>query len=259
MTRTTLPPLRIAAAQSTSVAGNVAANVRLHTQFIAAAHQAGVDVLVFPELSLSGYELALLHHCLVQPDDHRLTPIRDLVRTTGMTVVVGAPVLQDNRSLPCIAALTFFQDGTSSVYCKQHLHPGEERYASPGDTGSQCYGVGDASYALAICADTSHASHAQAAAATGASLYLAGVLVSEAGYATDSSQLAHNARQFNLGVLMANHGGPSGGYVSAGKSAFWAPGGALVVAAPGTGNGLVIATRHADQWHGEWLAVHTYE
>jgi predicted amidohydrolase len=140
------------------------------------------------------------------------------------------------------------------VYCKQHLHPGEERYASPGDTGSQRYGVRDASYALAICADTSHASHAQAAAATGASFYLAGVLVSEAGYATDSSQLAHYSKQFNLGVLMANHGGPSGGYVSAGKSAFWAPGGALVVAAPGTGDGLVIATRHADQWQGEWLA-----
>ena len=46
-------------------------------------------------------------------------------------------------------------------------------------------------------------------------------------------------------VLMANHGGRSGAYQSAGRSAFWAPGGEPVVAAPGTGNTLVIASKGA--------------
>ena len=249
------PPLRIAAAQSTSVAGDITANVQIHTRFISAAHQAGVTLLVFPELSLCGYELALLHKCLLQPDDPRLAPIRTLVQQTGMTVVLGAPYLQDQQAAPCIAAFTFFPDGSSSVYAKQHLHASEERYASTGHAGCQRHGLRDESYALAICADTSHTEHAKAAADSGASLYLASVLVSEGGYAADAAQLAQYARQLNMGVLMANHGGPSGSYVSAGQSAFWAPGGQQVVRTPGTGHFLLVAEKHAGAWRGEVLAL----
>lgn len=259
MTSTFRPLPRIAAAQSTSIAGNIVANVQIHTQFIIEAHQSGVDLLVFPELSISGYELPLLRDCVLKPTDTRLAPIRDLVRHTGMTVVVGAPFLQENRPAPAIAAFTFFPDGTSSVYCKQHLHPGEEKYATKGTAGSPSHRVGDESYALAICADTSHESHAKAAAATGASLYLASVLVSEAGYHADSAQLELYARLFNIGVLMANHGGPAGGYVSAGKSAFWAPGGQLVVGTPGAGNFLLIADKRAGHWRGEVRTVDMLE
>jgi predicted amidohydrolase len=84
--------MRLAAAQSISVPGDVPANVLIHMQFIAAAHAAGVELLVFPELSLSGYELPLLAGCLVQPDDACLAPLRDMARASGMTLVVGAPV-----------------------------------------------------------------------------------------------------------------------------------------------------------------------
>jgi predicted amidohydrolase len=90
---------------------------------------------------------------------------------------------------------------------------------------------------------------------TGASLYLAGVLVSHAGYAADAAKMQQHASHLNLGVLMANHGGPSGPYVSAGKSAFWAPGGNLVVQAPGPGNVLVVATKQSGDWTGEIISV----
>jgi predicted amidohydrolase len=247
----TMPSLRIAAAQSSSVAGDVAANVNIHARFIVAAHQAQVDLLVFPELSLSGYELPLLRDCLLQAHDSRLAPIRDLVRATQMTVVVGAPLDGGVGAQPAIAAITFLPDGSTSVYCKQYLHPGEEQYAAAGKTGSQRHGIGDQSFALAICADTAHEQHARAAAATGASLYLASVLVSQGGYPADSAQLQRYASTLDIGVLMANHGGPSGGYACAGQSAFWAPGGQPVVAAPGTGDLLVVAAHQAGVWRGE--------
>jgi len=108
------PSIRIAAAQTVSTAGDVAANVRMHTKFIATAHQARIDLLVFPELSLSGYELPLLRDCRLQPDDSRLTPIRDLAQTTRMTVVVGAALDRGESVAPSIAAITFLPPG--------HLH-----------------------------------------------------------------------------------------------------------------------------------------
>lgn len=252
----------LAAAQSISLPGDIEANVREHLRFVTAAHAAGVQMLVFPELSLTGYELPLLQHCLLHPGDDVLAPLRALVRQTGMVVTVGAPVAPVDAStnaLPAIGAITYLPDGTHTVYRKVHLHPGEERYASAGTAGSNLLRLGADTVAQAICADITHAQHPAQAAAAGASLYLAGVLESEAGYLADSAAMQRYAQQHTMGVLLANHGGPSGRYVSAGKSAFWAPGGALVVAAPGAGPCLVIATRPMGapphQWSGRQLPM----
>ena len=243
--------IRIAAAQSVSSPGDLATNVREHCRFIAAAHEAGVQILVFPELSLCGYELPLMQSCVLHPDHDALAPLRKLVRQTGIAVTVGAP-LANGTPLPAIGAITFLPDGSSTEYRKQHLHPGEDCYASPGPAGSRIHTLHGQSLAQAICADTSHAQHPTQAAAAGATLYLAGVLVSEAGYAADAGAMQHYARTLAMGVLMANHGGPSGGYVSAGKSAFWAPGGELVAAAPGAGAWLVVASRAAGAGTSPW-------
>lgn len=248
--------MRIAAAQSLSVPGDLSANVDIHCRYIEAASAAGVDILVFPELSLSGYELPLLGSCTVQPESEVLTPIRQLVRARTMTVVLGAP-LPSNSPRPYIGAITFFPDGRSSRYCKQYLDPSEEAFATQGARGAKRYRVADESFTLAICADTSHPQHAQSAAATGASLYLAGVLLSQAGYPLDAANLGHYATTYALTVLMANHGGPTGRYVSAGRSAIWAPNGKLVVAAPGPGSYLVIATKESAGWTGELRSVDT--
>ncbi len=247
--------IRIAGAQSISVAGNIAANVQTHLEFIAAARLAHVNLLVFPELSLCGYELPMLQACVLRADDSRLAALREMAFEAKMTVVVGAPVFNGAGMPPAIGAITFFPDRTHSIYQKQHLHPGEEIFASKGDVVSNNSPLHGESYSLAICADTAHETHAENAAKSGATLYLAGVLVSEAGYAADSAKMQQYATSHQLGVLMANHGGPSGGYASAGKSAFWAPGGKLVVQAPATGNALVVASHDSGTWSGEAISI----
>jgi predicted amidohydrolase len=249
--------IRIAGAQSISIAGDIATNVQTHMKFIAAAHQAKIDLLVFPELSLCGYELPLLQECLLHPNDGHLKALRELVHQTHMTVVVGAPVACGAGMSPAIGAITFYPDGSYSIYKKQHLHAGEEVFATKCPAASRTDAVLGESFSLAICADTAHETHATNAAKAGASLYLAGVLVSEAGYAADSAKMQRYATSLSLGVLMANHGGTSGGYVSAGKSAFWAPGGKMVVQAPGTGNALIVATNHSGSWAGELIAINS--
>ena len=86
-------------------------------------------------------------------------------------------------------------------------------------------------------------------------MYAAGVLISEGGYATDSALLQGYAAEHGLLVLMANHGGPSGGYVCAGRSAIWADDGSLLAAVPGVGDALVIARRESGQWSGQVMAL----
>lgn len=137
------------------------------------------------------------------------------------------------------------------------MHPGEERFASACASPCCTYQVGGEAIALAICADTAHEQHPQAAAAVGASLYLASVLVSDAGYVTDAGNLQRYAERYRMATLMANHGGPTGGYVSAGKSAFWSQEGKLVVAAPSAGQYLVIASKTSKGWAGDLRKIET--
>jgi len=94
-------------------------------------------------------------------------------------------------------------------------------------------------------------SPARTAVERGAGVYAASALISENGYPHGSELLEGYARELSLGVLMVNHGGPSGGWACAGRSAFWAPGGRQVVSAVGTGDCLVIARRRQGIWQGQ--------
>ncbi|WLG88251.1 carbon-nitrogen hydrolase family protein [Pseudomonas cucumis] len=246
--------LTIAAAQSISIAGDLAANMAWHRRFMQVAAEQGVQLLVFPELSLTGYERGLATELAIAPDAGVLQPLRDFAREVGVTSVVGMPIRLSDDSPVLIGALVLGADGSLGIYSKQHLHPGEEVAFAPG-TGGSTLKIGTDTVALAVCADFSHASHAAAAARRGADLYAAGVLITENGYAPDTALLQGYACTHSMAVLMANHGGATGGWASAGRSAVWAADGTLIMAAPGAGNLMVVARRDADGWKGQIVAV----
>src|SRR5687767_2702776 len=91
--------LVIAAAQSRSRAGDVAWNVSRHVDIGAVAADRGVEMLIFPELSLTGYELSLGRSHAIHPASAALDPLRRLAVDSHMTVVVGGPALNDRDEL----------------------------------------------------------------------------------------------------------------------------------------------------------------
>ncbi|OLF53535.1 carbon-nitrogen hydrolase family protein [Pseudomonas chlororaphis] len=246
--------LTLAAAQSIAIAGDLPGNIARHLAFIRAAAAQGVQWLVFPELSLTGYEPTLAAELAIVPDSPLLQPLRELARELGVTAVVGMPIRLSAAGPLLIGALVLAADGSLAVYSKQHLHAGEEQVFTPGVGGANL-ALAEERMALAVCADFSQASHARAAARSGASIYAAGVLIGEQGYAADSALLQGYAAEHAMLVLMANHGGPTGGWVSAGRSAIWGPDGRLIVAAAGTGDMLLIARRDAGRWSGAQAKV----
>lgn len=242
--------LTLAAAQSISIAGDVPANIRQHLVLMRAAAQQGVQLLVFPELSLTGYEPALAATLAIAPDDVLLAPLREMARELRLTAVVGMPIRLAPEAGVQIGAWVLGADGSLVVYTKQHLHAGEE-VAFVAGQGGAAFELREERIALAVCADFSHASHPRAAAQAGATVYAAGVLISEGGYAADSALLQGYAAEHGLLVLMANHGGPSGGWACAGRSAIWAADGSLLAAVPGVGEALVVARREGGVWAGQ--------
>lgn len=79
-------PLTIAVTQPLCLSYNVALNALTHAE---AVRSAGTRVVVFPELSLTGYELDAP---AITAEDPRLTPIIEACAATGSLALVGAPV-----------------------------------------------------------------------------------------------------------------------------------------------------------------------
>ena len=240
---------KIAAAQVPSVRGQIELNIRTHASTIEAAAQHHIAVLVFPELSLIGYEPDLATSHALSAFDVRLTPLVELANRHQMHVIVGASLLAEH-SKPTLGAIVIRPNGAPQTYSKMRLGGAEPNYFAPGrlpflfDSHGQKIG-------LSICADSAEPSHPRNYAERGATVYAAGVFLNAEWHATDAPRLASYAPVHRMLVLMANHGDSVGTHVSIGKSAVWAPDGALLAQVTGTQNALVIATRAQESWRGE--------
>lgn len=237
----------VAAAQSGSRPGDITWNIQHHFEFIRHAASLRVDLLLFPELSLTGYELPQMAELALSLDDPRLQPFADASVEHQMGISIGLPLIsEDNVRL---SAATFLPDGTRFAYSKRNLY-GEEKQIFVQGTTVPMFGHRRHNVVLAICADISVAQFAQDAARQGADLYATSVLVSEQGYQKDCEYLARWSQDYRMAVMMANHAWPTGDFESAGKSAFWGPDGRLVVQG-GSGEQLIIARRSGNHWQGE--------
>jgi predicted amidohydrolase len=244
---------KIAAAQVPSIRGDIATNLEMHAAAIAAAAKHGVRVLVFPELSLTGYEPDLAAELAITGMDARLAPLAALARRYQIEVVLGAP-LRDGATKPYLGAILFSATGVTTTYSKMHLGPSERTYFTPGSV-PLAFNSNGQKIGMAICADSSQPSHPQAYADAGCTIYAAGVFLNAEWYATDVPRLAHYAARHHMLVVMANHAQSVGTYISVGKSAVLLPDGALLAQAENAESCLVIAAKSQGAWLGDvsWI------
>jgi predicted amidohydrolase len=244
---------KIAAGQIASVRGDMDRNLATHAMAMAAAAAHDVSVLVFPELSLTGYEPDLAADLAISAADERLAPLLALARQHQITAVVGAP-LRNGTAKPSLGAIVLTASGGTRTYHKMHLGGSEPTYFTPGETPC-VVAVAGHTIGIAICADSAQPSHPQVYADLGANIYAAGVFLNTEWYATDVPRLARYALRYGMLTVMANHAASVGTYTSVGKSAVWAPDGALLAQAEGAENALVIATNHAASWDAEVIRI----
>lgn len=235
---TTPDPITIALAQLPVIKAEVDDNLQTHLAYIERAAALGASVVAFPELSLTGYELALLSQLAMPRDDATFAALTAAAVANNTVVMAGCPLHNPNGK-PYIAAVICFPNGEHTFYLKQHLHEGEYVYCAPGCESGRI-NVNGTRIALAVCADFTHQHHAAIAAAQQADVYLASALISPGGYAQDAELLAAIAKRHQLPVLLANHVSPTGGWQACGNSGGWNAAGELAVSAFGTQPSLVL-------------------
>lgn len=244
--------LVVAAAQSASTRGDLELNLAEHLRFMDTAASAGAHLVVFPELSLTGYELDLASELQLRTDDPRLEPLKEAAAKHAMHVLAGGPC-ESGREKPYLGAF-MVSSGPTVCYAKIHVHESEEPFFTAGEDGC-AMSIAGVPVGFAICADTNHPSHAADAAARGVELYAASVMKTLAKYPAHAATLESYAAQHRMAVMTANYAGSTGGSESAGKSAIWNDHGELVAMAETNAAALVVARREKGLWKGEVTAM----
>ena len=245
----------IAVAQTRPVRGDVPANLDEHVHLARLAAAEGAGVVVFPELSLTGYELDLAAGLAFAEDDPRLAPLLDLAASLGVVLVAGAPVRVG--PLLHIGAFVLGPGRTTDTYTKRRLGafppsaacdsldgtvpPAEATVFRPGDR-DPLVAIPGGTAAVAVCADVGAPAHPQRAADRGADTYLASMVVIPSDYDGEAAKLGGYAARHRMLTALANFGGPSGSLRSAGRSAVWSETGDLLVRLDASGSGVAVVT-----------------
>ncbi|MBH5333800.1 carbon-nitrogen hydrolase family protein [Streptomyces pactum] len=222
--------MRIATTQLTCVPADMAANVRQMVALAGEARAQGAELVVFPELALTGYELDALSAdpgLWVDADDPRL----DAIRACGIATVVNCAVATGGER-PAIGTLVHGADGELiTTYRKQHLYEQERGVFEAGHQDGR-FELGGLRFALATCYDNHFPELTGRGAADGCQVHLASSLYGTGGGAEERARLYPGiAEDANLYVVLANHVGPAGSWTGCGRSALWAPGGGLLAEA----------------------------
>src|SRR5215210_20591 len=148
-----LAPVRLALAQLDARVGDIDGNAELIRARTAAAREAGAELVIFPELALTGYppeDLLLKEHFLRRA---RETLEALAAETTGIVVMVGFP----ERTEDVYNALAVLAGGGIAAIYRKTLLPNygvfdEQRYFQSGEGGA-VIDFGDARIGLTICED----------------------------------------------------------------------------------------------------------
>lgn len=243
----------IAAAQSGSIKGNIPGNMLVHQKYIETASAENVDIIIFPELSLTGYEPAIAKETAFEGSESILNPLIDSADKKNITIIAGAPV-RSEFDKPYIGAFIIQPSKQITIYRKRYLHKGEELYFVP-SKDNLVYRLKDEFIGMAICADIDNPAHPFDANKCGTTIYAAGVLMSINGIDDAYNKLSTYAGQYKMLAVMANHAVDTGGYITAGRSSIWNENGNLIASAENTEEALVIAEKDDNGWSGRKIKM----
>ncbi len=242
--------MNVAVAQIESILGDLNANLRKHLELIDAARASGVDVLLFPEMSLTGHSAGPDTLRLAINRDHRF--VTEIARAAGgMCTVFG--IIEEAAAAQFYNSAIAVRDGklvfvhrkiNLATYGKledgKHFAAGshvETFDVAPGWRAS-----------ILICADTWNPALVHLAALQGATLLLAPISSAVEAVGADfdnprgwDTNLRFYALTYGMPVMMANRIGSEGDLTFWGGSRILDPFGRVLSGETGNGQQLVRA------------------
>ena len=253
--------LKLALAQINSKLGNIPANLEKHLALAKQAFQDGADLLVFPELSLTGYvlqDLVPTISCRPRSDD----PVfKELINASRDIDLVVGFVDEDTRHRFYIASAYISQGEVVHVHHKVYLPTyglfDEGRFFAPGEL-VRAFNTRFGRFGMLICEDFWHASPPYILWQDGADMLLFSSASPGRGLngepKLDSSAWVEHinrayASLFTIFIAHANRTGFEDGLNFWGGSTVFDPNGKLVAQAPYFEEALTITEIDLNQLH----------
>lgn len=229
--------MKISIAQTNPIKGNIEENIKNHIKWIEKAVINNADMIVFPELSITGYEPQLAEALAIDKNDSRLDIFQEISDKSKLTIGIGAPTKIENYVF--ISMIIFSPNKERTIYSKQYLYPTETSIFTP-SKNKLILELHNEKIAPAICYELSNKEHYEYAYKNNCSIYLTSVLNSVNGIDADLEKLEEIAKNYQMITLMSNYIGESGGYKCAGKSSVWNQRGELIGQLDTYNEGLII-------------------
>lgn len=229
--------MKICVAQTRPIKGDIQSNIGNHKKLIYLAVFNAADIVIFPELSLTGYEPELSKELATNQDDSRFDDFQMIADSKQITIGVGVPT-KNNIGI-CISMIIFQPHQARQTYSKKYLHSDEEEFFIRGNNFSGLI-ANKTHIALAICYELSVPEHSEKAFKSGAKFYIASVakLVNQVDKAIEI--LSDLATKYSMTVLMSNCVGQSEGMECGGRTSIWNNKGLLVGQLDDTNEGIII-------------------
>jgi NAD+ synthase (glutamine-hydrolysing) len=243
---------RLAVAQVDAAVGNFEGNLQHHLEIVEKAKNAGAQLVVFPELSLTGYTLRdLAWEVALNPfTDLRLTPLREASKS--VTIVLGLVESAENHGI--YNSAVFFEDGLvkhihRKIYPPTYGMFEEGRYFSQGKEVA-AFDSKHGRFGLLVCEDLWHMSLPYLLALDGAevifSLTASPSRIAPGSPEMDAARVNHEhhrayARLLSSYLVFSNRVGYEDGVNFWGGSAVMNPGGVMVSTAKLFEQDLILA------------------
>lgn len=229
--------MKICLAQTKAIKGSIKSNITNHKKWIEIGIFNKADLIIFPELSLTGYEPELARDLATDQNDSRLEEFQRISDRDTITIGVGLPIKSGSG---IFISMIFFQPNRTSVtYSKQILHSDELPYFIQG-IGQVILNIKNTNVAPAICYESLQPQHSEKAVLLGAELYIASVAKSQNGVEKAFKHFPGIAKENTMPVLMCNSVGYCDNFESAGQTAIWNENGILTGQLNNKNEGLLI-------------------
>ena len=227
--------MKICIAQTRAVTGDVNKNIDNHKKFAELAASRSAEMIIFPELSLTGYEPTLAGELATTKDDKRFNELQELSDSKKIIIGAGMPIKTDDGVM--IGMIIFQPYQPRQTYFKQHIHPDEEPYFINGEYKPVLV---TKNIAMAICYEISVPAHAEQACKNEAKIYVASVAKTATGVEKAIETLSETAKKYSMTVFMSNCVGMNDGSECGGRSSIWNHKGVLMEQLNDRDEGLII-------------------
>lgn len=229
--------MKIAIAQIKPLKGEVHKNIKKHLKFIEKSIELNVDLIIFPELSITSYEPILAKELATHKEDSLFNPFQKLSDKYGISIGIGMPIKSKNGIH--ISMLIFQVSKEVSVYSKQILHNDELPFFICGQEPTFLHLKGN-KIALGICYETLQSQHFINAHQKGANIYIASVAKPIEGIQKAYAHFPKMAKEFKTPILMSNAVGFCDNFMSVGQSSVWDEKGNLLNQLDDKNEGILI-------------------